>query len=41
MYARQLAMKEEVELDTFSEWIKSIGDVFKRSIGLLVLSSVS
>ena len=25
-------MKEDVELDTISEWIKSIGDVLKRRI---------
>ena len=32
IYARQLAKKEDVELDTLSEWIKSIGDVVKRRI---------
>ena len=26
-YARQWAKKEDVELDTLSEWIKSIGEV--------------
>ena len=31
-YARRWAKKEDVELDTFSEWIKSIGDVLKRRI---------
>ena len=31
-YARQLAKKEDVELDTLSEWIKSIGEVVKRRI---------
>ena len=31
-YARQWAKKEDVELDTLSEWIKSIGDVLKRRI---------
>ena len=30
--ARQWAKKEDVELDTFSEWIKSIGEVVKRRI---------
>ena len=28
-YARQWAKKEDVELDTLSEWIKLIGDVVK------------
>ena len=32
VYARQWAKKEDVELDTLSEWIKSIGDVVKRRI---------
>ena len=32
IYARQWAKKEDVELDTLSEWIKSIGDVVKRRI---------
>ena len=32
MYARQWAKKEDVELDTLCEWIKSIGDVVKRGI---------
>ena len=31
-YARQWSKKEAVELDTLSEWIKSIGDVVKRRI---------
>ena len=31
-YARQWAKKEDVQLDTLSEWIKSIGDVLKRGI---------
>ena len=31
-YARRLAKKEDVEVDTFSEWIKSIADVLKRRI---------
>ena len=31
-YARQWAKKEDVELDTLSEWIKSIGEVVKRRI---------
>ena len=30
LYARQWATKEDVELDSLSEWIKSIGDVVKR-----------
>ena len=32
IYARQWAKKEDVELDTLSEWIKSIRDVVKRRI---------
>ena len=32
VYARQWNKKEDVGLDTFSEWIKSIGDVVKRRI---------
>ena len=32
IYARQWTKKEDVELDTLSEWIKSIGDVVKRRI---------
>ena len=32
VYARRWAKKEDVELDTLSEWIKSIGDVLKRRI---------
>ena len=32
IYARQWVKKEDVELDTLSEWIKSIGDVVKRRI---------
>ena len=32
VYSRQWATKEDVELDTLSEWIKSIGDVVKRRI---------
>ena len=31
-YARRWAKKEDVELDTLSDWIKSIGDVLKRRI---------
>ena len=31
-YARQWAKKEDVELDTLSEWIKSVGEVVKRRI---------
>ena len=31
-YARQWAKKEDVELDTLSEWIKSIGEGVKRRI---------
>ena len=31
-YARQWTKKEDVELDTLSEWIKSIGEVVKRRI---------
>ena len=31
-YARRWAKKEDVEIDTLSEWIKSIGDVLKRRI---------
>ena len=31
-YARRWAKKEDVEHDTLSEWIKSIGDVLKRRI---------
>ena len=31
-YARQWANKEDVELETLSKWIKSIGDVLKRRI---------
>ena len=31
-YARQWAKKEDVKLDTLSEWIKSIGEVVKRRI---------
>ena len=31
-YARQRTKKEDVELDTLSEWIKSIGDVVKCRI---------
>ena len=31
-YARRWAKKEDVELDTLSEWIRSIGDVLKRRI---------
>ena len=31
-YARHLAKKEDVYLDTLSEWIKSIGEVVKRRI---------
>ena len=31
-YARQWTKKEDVELDTLSEWINSIGEVVKRRI---------
>ena len=31
-YARRWAKREDVELDTLSEWIKSIGDVLKHRI---------
>ena len=31
-YARQWVKKEDVEFDTLSEWIKSIGEVVKRRI---------
>ena len=31
-YGRHRAKKEDIELDTLSEWIKSIGDMLKRSI---------
>ena len=31
-YGRKWAKKEDVKLDTLSEWIKSIGDVVKRRI---------
>ena len=31
-YARRLAKKEDVEVNTLSEWIKSITDVLKRRI---------
>ena len=31
-YARQWAKRDDVELDTLSEWIKSIGEVVKRNI---------
>ena len=31
-YARQWVKKEDVELDTLSEWVKSIGEVVKRRI---------
>ena len=34
-YARRWARKEDVELDTLSEWMKSIGEVLKRRIGRL------
>ena len=34
-YARQWTKKEDVELDTLSEWIKSIGEVVKRRNGRL------
>ena len=34
-YARPRAKKEDIELDTLSKWIKSIGDVLKRRIRLL------
>ena len=32
VYARQWAKKEDVELDTLSEWFKSICEVVKRKI---------
>ena len=35
-YARRWAKKEGVELDTLSEWIKSIGDVLKHRIRRLL-----
>ena len=31
-YARRWAKKEDVEVDTLSEWVKSIADVLKRTI---------
>ena len=31
-YARRWAKKDDVEVDTISEWIKSIADVLKRRI---------
>ena len=31
-YARRWAKKEDVEVDTLSEWVKSITDVLKRRI---------
>ena len=31
-YARRWAKKEDVEVDTLSEWVKSIADVLKRRI---------
>ena len=34
-YARRWAKKEDVELDTLSEWMKSIGELLKRRIGRL------
>ena len=34
-YARQCVKKEDVEVDTLSEWVKSIADVLKRRIRLL------
>ena len=34
-YARRWAMKEDVEVDTLSEWIKSIADLLKRRIARL------
>ena len=37
-YARQWVKKEDVELDTLSEWIKSIGEVVKRRIRRLKYS---
>ena len=37
-YARQWVKKEEVELDTLSEWIKSTGEVVKRRIRRLKYS---
>ena len=35
-YARRLAKKEDGEVDTLSEWIKSIADVLKRKIRRLL-----
>ena len=37
-YARRWAKKEDVEVDTLSEWIKSIADVLKRRIRRLKYS---
>ena len=31
-FARRRAKKEDVQVDTLSEWIKSIADVLKRRI---------
>ena len=31
-YARRCAKKEDIEVDTLSEWVKSIADVLKRRI---------
>ena len=31
-YARRWAKKEDVEIDTLSEWVKSIADVLKDGI---------
>ena len=41
VFAWQCAKKEDVELDTLSEWIKSIGDVVKRRIRRLFKHSVN
>ena len=41
IYARQWAKREDVELDTLSEWIKSIGDVVKRRIRRLKHSVIT
>ena len=37
-YARRWTKEEDVELDTLSEWIKSIGNVLKRRIRRLKYS---
>ena len=37
-YARRWAKKEDVDIDTLSEWIKSIRDVLKRRVRRLTPS---